>query len=509
MPLYVQIIVDLAVFWFFFGNYVQKYCRTPQGKRKYQLAQIEKFFHNYLLRDRDILEPRYVQRLTDILDDIRNARKSNDDQLISKTLEKYSNDIPGLPPAKKGAKISDQLEVLVVALGLAFGVRSLFIQPFKIPTGSMQPTLYGIHFTPAEELPSTKIGKFFSFLNFSRQNIDVVAKSDGRFDWDSMQPGKNYLPFFPSTQFLIGMDVYRVPGSVAEVQRSIYEYYQEKARKGPLSFRQSDPLIIYNQGAYPIFVRQSGDLDWSTMKLSPSSTAERPITTLKIGSETYDLPGLPEDIKRNIIRLYLNPSTSRFFDLKAGDTLIRGFLETGDHLFVNRLSLAFKEPKRGDVMVFTTDDLEDPDGSGFGGRYYVKRLVGLPGDTLKIVDRKLYVKPAGENDFRLLDANDAKGFERIYSETGAYHGYAHMPEPAIHLTSNSAEMQIPEGHYVMLGDNSENSKDSRYWGSVPRKNLVGKPGVVWWPLSRRWGFIDRLDPDPAIGPTPANYPVIP
>ena len=165
--------------------------------------------------------------------------------------------------------------------------------------------------------------------------------------------------------------------------------------------------------------------------------------------------------------MYLNPSTSRFFDLKAGDTLIRGFLETGDHLFVNRLSLAFKEPKRGDVMVFTTDDLDDPDGTGFGGRYYVKRLVGLPGDTLKIVDRKLYVKPQGEADFRLLDANDAKGFERIYSETGAYHGYAHMPEPALHLTSNSAEMQIPDGHYVMLGDNSENSKDSRYWTAIP------------------------------------------
>ena len=372
----------------------------------------------------------------------------------------------------------------------------------------MQPTLYGIHFTPAEKLPSTKIGRFFSFLNFSRRNLDVVARSDGRFDWDSMQPAKSY-PFFPSTQFLIGMDVYRVPGSVAEVQRSIYEYYQEKARKGPLSFRQSDPLIIYNQGAYPIFVRQSGELDWSTMKLAAQSTAERPVTTLKIGSETYELPGQPEDIKRNIIRMYLNPSTSRFFDLKAGDTLIRGFLETGDHLFVNRLSLAFKEPKRGDVMVFTTDDLEDPDGTGFGGRYYVKRLVGLPGDTLKLVDRKLYVKAKGESDFRLLDARDAKGFERIYSETGAYHGYAHMPEPAIHLTSNSAEMQIPDGHYVMLGDNSENSKDSRYWGTVPRKNLVGKPGVVWWPLSRRWGFIDRLDPDPAIGPTPANYPVIP
>ena len=509
MPLYIQIIVDLAVFWFFFGNYVQKYCRTPQGKRRYQLTQIEKYLKSFLLRDRDILEVRYVTRLQEVIDDIRNALKSKDDMLVSQALSKYSNDIHGLPPVKKGAKISDQLEVLVVALGLAFGVRSLFIQPFKIPTGSMQPTLYGIHFTPAEKLPSTKIGKFFSFLNFSRQNIDVVAQNGGRFDWDSMQPGKNFLPFFPSTQFLIGMDVYRVPGSVAEVQRTIYEYYQEKARRGPLVFKQSDPLLVFNDRAYPIFVRQAGELSWDSLKPSPKSTAEHPISTVTIGSETYELPGLPEDVKRNIIRMYLNPSTSHYFDLAPGDVLIRGYLESGDHLFVNRLSLAFREPRRGDVMVFTTDGLKDTDGMGFGGRYYVKRLVGLPGDTLKILDRKLYVKPANEKAFRLLDKNDSPGFERIYSETGAYHGYAHMPPPALYMTDNSSEMEIPEGQYVMLGDNSENSKDSRYWGTVPRKNLVGKPGVVWWPLSRRWGLIDRLDPDSAIGPTPANYPVVP
>ena len=105
MPLYVQIIVDIAVFWFFFGNYVQKYCRTPQGKRRFQLAQIEKFLKSYLLRDRDILETRYVKRISEILDDIHNALKSGDDGLVTKALDKYSGDISGMPPAKKGAKI--------------------------------------------------------------------------------------------------------------------------------------------------------------------------------------------------------------------------------------------------------------------------------------------------------------------------------------------------------------------------------------------------------------------
>mgnify|MGYP001037937182 FL=1 len=508
MPLYVLIIVDVAVFWFFFGNYIQKYCRTPNGKRKFRLAEIEKFLRNLLLRDKDILPDNQIASIKNIIDEIRATRTENQPQAIEELVAKLDGSTSlDLPKPKKHAWIREHLEILVVALGLAFGIRSLFIQPFKIPTGSMQPTLYGIHFTESDKVPSSKLAIFFNYLNFSRQNYDVVARAPGRFDWESIRPGKNYLPLYPSTLFNIGTETYRVPGTPPEVQQIIYEHFQKKARKGPLNFRQSDPLFVSSQGLLPVYVKNAGMLDWGSLKQLDTDNPNEPVTQLKIGDDTYELPGLLEDVKRTIVRIYINPLSSRYFDLQEGDVFIRGFRETGDHLFVNRLSLFFNEPKRGDVMVFTTDDLVDPDGTGFGGRFYIKRLVGLPGDTLKIKDRMLFVKPKGENEFRCLDEKDAPGFKRIYSETGVFHGYSHMDGNAPYLNNNNSEFTVPDNHYFMLGDNSENSKDSRYCGTVPRKNIIGKPGVVWWPLSRRWGLVDRIEPDPTIGPTPANYPI--
>ena len=139
------------------------------------------------------------------------------------------------------------------------------------------------------------------------------------------------------------------------------------------------------------------------------------------------------------------------------------------------------------------------DGRSFGGRFYIKRLVGLPGDELLIRDHKLWLKAPGETDFRLLDASDDPGFERVHSCKGYYHGYANMPG-SLYLKDGSDSFKVPEGHYFMLGDNSENSLDSRYWGTVPRRNLVGTACFVWWPFSRRWGLVDRVEPLPIDTP---------
>ena len=101
---------------------------------------------------------------------------------------------------------------------------------------------------------------------------------------------------------------------------------------------------------------------------------------------TAMLPGVPSKVA-DYAELY----PGKYLSGKA----VNGYLSDGDHLFVNRLSLHFREPKRGDVMVFATENIVGPGGEkpSDSGDYYIKRLVGLPLDTLKIVDNVLYIKP--------------------------------------------------------------------------------------------------------------------
>ncbi|MFA6814894.1 MAG: signal peptidase I [Lentisphaeria bacterium] len=418
------IILDAILFWFLFGNMCMKYLRTKKSSVKHQLKEYEKYFSRRLCRNRDIMSDKEVADLNAAIEELQQAQKEQDLKKTQACLRAYENGKAEcvLQP-KKSKWFADQFEILVVALGVAFGLRALFIQPFKIPTGSMQPTLYGIHFIQEEEPYSkNKLKRFFSYLNYSKRYVDIVL------EWDANPSGLNALPskpFFPQSE---------------------------------LSF----------EGA------------------------------------KYVVPAAPVDVYKAINSVYSKQMNHKM-NFKRGDVFLRGAFELGDHLFVNRLALCFREPRRGDVMVFVTDNLEDPDGQGFGGRYYIKRLVGLPGDELLIRDRKLYVKEPGASEFRLLDKSDDPGFERMYSFKGGYHGYSHMAG-SLHLRNNKDSFKIPAGHYFMLGDNSENSKDSRYWGTVPRNNLVGIAGFVWWPFTRRWGRVNKAEPVQVD--TPPNLPVI-
>ena len=197
-----------------------------------------------------------------------------------------------------------------------------------------------------------------------------------------------------------------------------------------------------------------------------------------IGGVDYELPGDDEQLDKCFLK--------RRTDFEEGEIVCKGWLSLGDHLFVDRFSLHFREPKRGDITVFLTDGLNT-----ISGPYYIKRLVGMPGDTLKIIDRTVFVKEKGKDKFVPITDFGIKSINRIYDFKGGYHGHIGRG-----LLADGMEFNVPLGHYFMLGDNSLNSSDSRDWGVVPRKNIIGRPFLIFWPISRRWGVPDRADPLP-------------
>jgi len=403
-------------------------------KRRKALQSIKE--HEHFVRKvckvyRDLLPEEACDKLRNWSLKLRQLRKSPDTTVedASNAIQETDSVCEKYIPEKlrRRSMISEYMEIGVVALGIAFAVRGFALQPFKIPTGSMEPTLCGIHFVEKQNLtPPNMFEKAFGFLHYSRRYVNVTIKEPGQLE--SIKPGSSF-PFMKYVDVTIGGVTYRLPGSL----RVVKEYLPAKVDaffEDIAEYRKQHLESGYN-----------------------GSAADPP---------------------------YFN----------KGEVLARGYLIAGDHLFVDRFSWNFTEPERGDITVFVTKGLTTSDGESLNGRYYIKRLVGLPGDELKIKNRKLYLRKPGEKNFKLVDEDIDPAFTRIYSRKNGYSGYTHHSKAA-YLNTAQDVYEVPEDHYFMLGDNSPHSLDSRFWGVVPRENLVGQAALVWWPFSERWGAADH------------------
>lgn len=169
-----------------------------------------------------------------------------------------------------------------------------------------------------------------------------------------------------------------------------------------------------------------------------------------------------------IFLLFTNTFVVQTFYIPSGsmeDTLL-----IGDHLFVNRFIygptatgaeklLPFRTVNRGDIVVFRSP--EDPKLD------LVKRCVAIGGDTVQVVNQQLVIngKAVADATYALHKNPEPVGF---------------FVDPRMRLRDNFGPFKVPEGHYFCMGDNRDNSNDSRYWGTVPEANVKGRALLVYW-----------------------------
>lgn len=368
---------------------------TPRylKEAKHYLHGARKFL-NY---KRDILKPAQLKSVEDSIAKLQGAMKERRRADVEKAMEEIDRTIGKISPPQKHAGLRENIEVFLVAIVLAAGIKAFFLQPFRIPTGSMQPTVFGIVGYPTEEAPPNILRRVFDLVVAGRYWFELRATDD---DVVVGLRERTYANFFTFTE------------------------------------------IVCQKRSYRLFV--------------PAEPFARAFRVL---------PGR---------------------EFRAGEVIARGHMDTGDQVLVDKVSYNFVKPKAGDVFVFKTTGItriEEGLNPAMGSQHYIKRLAGLPGQTLRIQPPNLYVNGNIPPQF---------GFRRVMSAENGYRGYANVPEGAFsseYLGTPQTTFTVPLHSYFALGDNSYHSRDSRDWGIVPEKNVAGRGFFVYWPVTSRWGLI--------------------
>ncbi|MGR8980222.1 MAG: signal peptidase I [Gammaproteobacteria bacterium] len=184
------------------------------------------------------------------------------------------------------------------------------------------------------------------------------------------------------------------------------------------------------------------------------------------------------------------PSASMMPTLLIGDFILVNKYTYGIRLpVINKKIIELNEPERGDIVVFRFP--KDPETD------YIKRVIGLPGDKVAYYDKKLFINgaPVPQSSLGTYigrgQGNDMTGSEHLLEDlTGAEHSILVRNG----VPSVEGAYVVPKGHYFVMGDNRDNSNDSRYWGPVPEENLVGKAFYIWmnWDWQYKGVGFDRI-----------------
>ena len=375
---------------------------------KEQAKDFLKAFRKQRVYNSDLLPPARLEEARGYEDELAAAVRAGAVAPLPELLDKGDRIARVTFPSRQWDGWRENVEVIFVAIVAALALRAYFLQPFKIPTDSMKPTLYGIQTVPGDEAAPVWPVRIFQQLAYGRTYGHV------QFD-------------HPVT--LIGL------------------------RGGQLTpwFEYTD-LIFESEG------RQETARVWTN-------------------------EGAVES------RLGLRPGMS----FEANQVVTNFVNETGDQVLVNKLIYNFRLPHRGEVFVFKTTGIAGIEDSlrreGIeGSEFYIKRCVGVAGDTLRVIPPLLEINGRTDGVNAAMKRVEAGTYENPHD---GYRGYSRLLDPVSQhfLRTPNETYHLEPDEFWAMGDNSYNSSDSRFWGPVPRANLVGTGFVVYWPFGPRWGVI--------------------
>ncbi len=344
---------------------------------------------------------------------------------------------------------SDNLEVLLVAAIIVIGIRTFFFQPFIIPTNSMFPTYSGMNaivYTEATGEPGLPARVF-----------NKLTKGASHYKAEAPTGGTVAIPFFSQARNSPDMRL-RTMGLVR------FSIVDGRKWFGLLPAQKREYTFLVDER--PVSVRVP--LDFSLDEVVRETFFPEAASLMEVIVEQH------ETRETDVLRE--NPVLATGEQVEAGQPVVEFDITLGDALFVDRFTYHFRKPKVGEPFVFRTRNIPGIEGGpgNFVDKYYIKRIAGKGGETLSIRDGALFA----DGELR----EEAAAFVRNARKEGDYDGYINR-----NLLAEGRQMNVPEGTYVALGDNSDNSLDSRYWGFVPERSVIGKAIFIYYPFTRRWG----------------------
>jgi signal peptidase I len=188
-----------------------------------------------------------------------------------------------------------------------------------------------------------------------------------------------------------------------------------------------------------------------------------------------------------VIYLVIHNFVAQPFEVEQGSMMPT--VNPGEYVLIDKISPRFNDYQRGDIVVF-----QPPEGFGQGGVPFIKRVIGLPGDTVSLENGRVFVTPAGGNAVRLDEPYVVRTIDNKVAPT--------TPRDA----EGTASWTIEPGTYFVMGDNRPASQDSRFFGPIDRKLIVGRAWLRYFPLDRV-GLVTRPTYDGLSAALDAPQPI--